>query len=65
MLKFQYDSPEGPLTLIFQGSDLNYKRAANWKISTLITIPAFTLAYYTLGATYLWAYPMLFLPTAF
>lgn len=62
-LKFQYDSPEGPMTLIFQSSDAFYKRADSWKLSTLVSLPATALAYYTFGAAYMWAYPMLFLPT--
>jgi hypothetical protein len=51
------------LTLIFQSSDIFYKRADNWKLSTLVSLPAAALAYYSIGTTYMWAYPMLFSPT--
>ena len=64
-LMFDFASPEGPLALLYHGSDANYKRENNWKISTAVALPATTLAYYTLGAAYWWAYPMLFLPVAF
>ena len=60
-LHFDFISPEGPLALLFESSDHLSKRAQNWKISTAVAIPAATLAYYTLGAAYWWAYPMLFL----
>ena len=64
-LLFDFASPEGPLALLYHASDANYKRENNWKISVGVAIPATTLAYYTLGAAYWWAYPMLFLPVVF
>lgn len=64
-LRFDFDSPEGPLALLFHSSDSFYKRANNWKLSTAVTVPAAVFAYMTLGAQYWWAYPMLFVPSAF
>lgn len=64
-LQFDYISPEGPLTLVFQASDAFYKRQNNWLLSTGAAIPATALAYYTLGAQFWWVYPMLYLPTLF
>ncbi len=64
-LFFDFASPEGPLALIYEASDSYLKRANNWKLSFAAALPASGLAYYTLGAAYLWAYPMLFLPAAF
>jgi len=64
-LFFDFASPEGPLALIYEASDSYIKRANNWKLSFAAALPASGLAYYTLGAAYLWAYPMLFLPAAF
>ena len=53
------------MALVYQSSDNFYKRAQNWKISTMVAFPASTLAYYTLGHQFWWAYPMLFLPSLF
>jgi hypothetical protein len=64
-LNFGFASPEGPLALIYEASDAYYKRANNWKLSTAAALPAAGLAYYSLGAAYMWAYPMLFLPAVF
>jgi hypothetical protein len=64
-LRFDFNSPEGPLTLVFQGSDNFFKRAQNWKLSTAVSLPAAVMAFYTLGPAYWWAYPMLLLPTVF
>jgi hypothetical protein len=64
-LQFGFASPEGPLALIYEASDAYYKRANNWKLSTAAALPAAGLAYYSLGAAYMWAYPMLFLPAIF
>jgi hypothetical protein len=64
-LHFGFASPEGPLALIYEASDAYYKRANNWKLSTAAALPAAGLAYYSLGAAYMWAYPMLFLPAVF
>ena len=61
-LYFDYASPEGPLALVYEASDAYYKRANNWKLSFGAALPASGLAYFTLGSTYMWAYPMLFLP---
>ena len=62
-LMFDYRSPEGPMALVYQASDDFYKRTQNWKLSTMIATPAAALGYFTLGAQYWWAYPILFIPT--
>jgi hypothetical protein len=64
-LRFNYNSPEGPLALVFHASDSFYKQANNWKLSTAVAMPAACMAYFTLGAQFWWAYPMLFLPSVF
>ncbi len=62
-LKFEYVSPEGPLCLFFQGNDNYHKRVNSWKFSIATAAPGSFLAYYLLGMTQPWVYPMLFLPT--
>ena len=64
-LNFDYDCPEGPLSLIYQASDDFYGKINNWKLSVGTAIPATYLAYYTFGLTYWWAYPMMYLPAVF
>ena len=63
-LQFDFTSPEGPLALVYEGSDDYFKRANNWKLSFAAALPATALAYFSLGGAYMWAYPMLFLPAA-
>lgn len=64
-INFTYDSPDGPLTLVFQGDDSYTKRVDNWKISIAVAAPASALAYYTFGMAYWWAYPMLYIPVVY
>jgi len=64
-MRFDFNSPEGPLSLVFHSSDNFYKRANNWKLSTAVALPASIMAYMTLGAQFWWAYPMLFVPSLF
>ncbi len=65
-LRFDYNTPEGPMALVYQAGDANFKRANNWKIGTMIAAPATGFAYYTLAATqFWWTYPLAFLPVLF
>jgi len=64
-LSFDYISPEGPLHLIYEGDDSYSKRLNNWKISAAVATPAAALAYFTIGSQFMWAYPMLLLPTVY
>ncbi|CDW72833.1 UNKNOWN [Stylonychia lemnae] len=64
-LQFDYVCADGPMHLIFQASEDNLKRTQSWKISTAVAVPATLLAYFTLGASQMFVYPMLFLPTLY
>lgn len=50
-LHFNFNSPEGPLSLIYQAGPSLLVNAKMWKMSTMITLPAGSLAYYALAAT--------------
>ena len=61
-LDFNVSSPEGPLTLIFQGNDALFKRANNWKISLGMALPLTGFAYAMVAP--LWVIPLLYVPAA-
>ena len=53
------------MSLFFQGSDSYFKRVHNWKLSLAAATPGSLLAYFMLGMTQPFVYPMLFLPTLY
>eukprot|EP00347_Sterkiella_histriomuscorum_P004220 403361286 len=64
-LQFNYITADGPMHLFYESGENFKQRMQNWKISSAVATPAALMAYFTLGSTYLWAYPMLFLPTIY
>jgi len=59
-LSFDVATPEGPLTLLFQGNDALFKRANNWKISLAMALPLSGFAYAMVAPV--WVFPLLYVP---